>query len=524
VGVLHGTRYRARYGAKHLGVLTLADESAPPGPTLELDGLVVIAGQSNAVGQGNTSNADNGLLMTVAFTGATIDTHIAAAAGDPPTWVDVARRDLQPYAAPGSPGMGVELSLGRYLTEYNGMPAPVDMAKMAINGIQIASWLPAATYPTTPPNLYSQFTAYVDAQCAAVSKPLGVLVWIQGESDATQDVNANAYAANLAALFDPLRALYGEEWLLVIVGLNQEQVAGTITQTRFDTVRAAQMGYAAAHPTNTIFVDPNRVPIGNGDNLHYLVDEYWSLGNTIGEAIAAKLKPARSTNKGTGPAPWIQNIVEPVVWTNAGAVDSKGRGVAVQQAGDIDILVVGTGQLEVTPALTTPEGFTRVSGSPAQSQFSTTIDCYCDVYARVADAPTLAANGGRMPDPVVTDNNNNISAFMFTVRGGSAVHATQVSANNASGTAVSITGVTTSVDNCLVLYIQTTFSGVNNAATSWVNATLPDFTVVRDTINPMNLTVTVAAGTKATAGATGTVTGTRAGASTMANICLAIAP
>jgi hypothetical protein len=497
------------------------------GVQLELDGLIVIAGQSNAVGQGNTSNADSGLLMTSVFAGATIDTHIAAAAGDPPTYVNVARRDLQPYAAGGSPGMGVELSLGRWLATYNGMPTPIAIAKMAINGIQIASWLPAATYPTTPPNLYTQFLAYIDAQAAAVSKPLGAIIWIQGESDATQDVNANAYAANLDTLFGALRAEYGETWLLVIVGLNPEQIAGTITQTRFDTVRAAQQAYVAAHSENTIFVAPDRVPIGNGDNLHYLVDEYWSLGNTIGEAVAAKLKPNRDDSIGSGPAPRIQYISEPALWSSTGTAALTIRGPPVHRAGDRDFLILGTGALEAAPVLDSAAGFTLVPGATAQSQVSTTIDTYCHVYTRVADSSAIAAGGGRLADPVRQDNNNNSIGFIVTVRGSdttsAGIDAVSSNVNNASNTTANITGVTTTGANRLVLFFQTTFSGSNNAA-SWANATLPDFAVDRDSINPMNVTVTVGHGTLAAAGSSGNVTGTRAAASTTASVAIAVAP
>jgi hypothetical protein len=526
IGLRTGLRVGVRVG---LAVGLAADElgDAVEPPVIEpFDGGIGIFGQSNARGQANTSLSDAGLNVTALYANVQHAHQSAPAAADPPVWVNVpaagTERDLQPWAAPGSPGMGVELSLGRYMAEYSDCVLPLHSSTIAIAGSGIVSWLSDATYPTTPPNLYSQTVSYFRERETTTGKTLKLAVWIQGESDATLDANAAAYEARLGALMDAFHADFPEA-TFCIVGLNQNMVGfNSITQTRFDTLRAAQLACIAARSSWSMFYNPDHVPMST-DNLHYAADGYWTLGNGIAAAYIVRTQTAVQ-RRGSGPAPYIQEVCEPTVWSSTGTVDLAIRGPARSVVGDRHFLVLGTGALEAAPTLVDAAGFTLVPGAQAQSQVSTTIDCYCDVYTRVVTAENLAAAGGiRLADPILDDNNNNIIGFIFSVGGAGAIDAVATSVNNASNTVANITGVTTTGPNRLVLFCQTTFSGSNNAA-SWANATLPDFAVDRDSINPMNVTVTVGHGTLAAAGSTGNVTGTRAAASTTASVCIAVAP
>jgi hypothetical protein len=525
IGLRTGLRLGPRVGLA-VGVVTdeLGDGAAPP--DLTFDGGIGIFGQSNARGQANTSLSDSGLNVTTLYANVQHAHQSAPAAADPPVWVNVpaagTERDLQPWAAPGSPGMGVELSLGRYMAEYSDCVLPLHSSVIAIAGSTISQWLPASTYPTTPPNLYAQMVAYFRERETTTGKTLKLAVWIQGESDATQDANAAAYEGRLGTLMDAFHVDFPDA-LFVVVGLNQNMVGfNSITQTRFDTIRAAQATCIAARSAWSVFVNPDHVTMST-DNLHYAADGYWSLGNAIGAASIVKLQTAVQ-RRGSGPAPYIQEVCEPTIWSSSGTLDLAVRGPARQVAGDRHFMVLGTGALEAAPTLVSAAGFTLIPGAQSQSQVSTTIDCYCDVYERTVTAEDLASAGGiRLADPVLDDNNNNIIGFIFSVGGAGAIDAVSHNENNASNTTANITGVTTTGPNRLVLFLQTTFSGSNNAA-SWANATLPDFAVDRDSINPMNVTVTVGHGTLAAAGSTGNVTGTRAAASTTASVCIAVAP
>lgn len=510
-----------------------ADEIGAGGGVVTFDGGIGIFGQSNARGQANTSLADSGLSVTTPYANVQHAHQSAPSAADPPAWINVpaagTERDLQPWGAPGGAGMGIELSCGRALAEYSQCVLPLHSSTIAIAGIAISSWLPGASYPTTPPNLYAQTVTYFRERETTTGKQLKIAIWIQGESDCTTDPNAAAYESRLGTLMDQFHIDFPNA-LFVVVGLNEDQIDGTsITTTRFNTLRAGQQAAVAARSAWAIFVNPDRIPTST-DILHYNADTYWSLGNAIANAVIVKLQGA-AKNRGSGPAPWIQYVNEPTLWTSGSSVLSLVvRGPAAHQAGDRDFLILGSGQNESPPVLTNAAGFTLVPGASAQSQFSTTVDCYIHVYTRVADQATIDANGGRMPDPTLgsgSPTNTNKIGFIVTVRGantsGAAINAVQTTVNNASNTTANITGVTSTVDNCLVLYLQTTFSGSSNAA-SWANATLPDFAIDRDSINPMNVTVTVGHGTKAVAGATGNVTGTRAANSTTASVCIAVAP
>ena len=520
-GLKHSLVHSLVHGAKH---------NVLPFGGLTQNGVVVLLGDSNTVGLADVTHMDNGLGWQNAYSSVQMTWHYATSTTDPMTWIDVARQDLQPYdPTPGNPAIGPEQALGRYLVQYHGFDAPVEMYKFAASGLKATNVTTTAASPLTPKRLILQLQDGIDTILANSGKQLGVVVYALGTNDAGTDANSDAFAANLADTEAFLRLHYGPNFLFCILLVNSNMTAAGTLANR-NKIRAAALAFAAAHPVNCIAVTPDRIPVSNS-NLHYVADEEGSVGNMLGEAISEALRPRRAWDFGssTGPAAWLQSNNEPTVRSQIAASGNlTPRGPARDKAGDWHYLLVGQGTEAVAPALTTANGFTLVA-----SGFSTTagLNQYLALYERICDQATLDANGGRMPDPVVTDGTTSKQAVIFSVRNAykpgvlsSAIEATQLTANNASNTPVSAAGVTTLGTNRLIAAFQTGFASVANGGSGWTDATLSGFALVRDSFDDINETSALATGTLAAAGASGTVTGTRAGNTIMENLIVAIRP
>lgn len=495
---------------------------------LVVEGHVFWRGDSNVVGQGTSDHMDNGLGLQNSYSGSTERHYYGVAITNPVSWVDVARRDLQPYDIVGNPAVGPQLSFGRYARLYGGWSTTLVQSTMALNGSTSAHWAPASTSPNNPKNLHNQFLDFADAELAASGKPISAIIDAIGVNNASDNTLTANYASDLAATELALRAKYGASWLYVLVRVNVNMTGGGTLANR-NTIRAAQDAFAAAHPTNCIVVNMDRISVSNSA-LHYTADEQASCGNWIAEKVCEKLRPGRSWDLGSGSAPWVQSYNEPTARSQTSTGDLTVRGPARSRAGDWEYLLIGQGTNAVAPALTTAQGFTAVASVQGVSVFSGS-DQYLYLYERRCDQATLDANDGRMPDPVITDNNTSKQALIFSVRNAyqpgayaSAIEAVQMTASNAFSTSPSATGTTTLGANRLVLHLQTGFCGSPNAASAWADATLAGFALLRDSTDDTNETSSIAAGTLAAAGATGTVTGTRAAATLMENAVVAVKP
>jgi len=520
------------FPGSYTGAVFPGNYLGPNATGLTQDGLVVFEGDSNDVGLGSTDHMDNGLGIQSAYAGATERHYYATSITDPMVWVDVARRDLQPYdGTPGNASVGPQLSFGRYARQYGGFSSTVAISTFAAYGAKADHFKPTSTSPSNPKNLEGQLFDFIDSEQTSTGKQLGVLIWALGTNDAGDNTATANFAANLAAEDADLRARYGNRYLFVIVKINSNMTgAGTLANR--NTIRAAVDAFVAAHPTNSIAITPDRIPVSNSA-IHYVADEQISLGNMIAEAVSEKLRPGRNWNYNgaTLTAPIVQSNNEPTARSSTSTGDLTVRGPAREQVGDWDFLIVGQGQSAVAPALTSAAGFTAVSGAQGVSTASGN-NQYLYLYERqVAQAGLNANDGTRLADPIITDNNTTKQALIFSVRGAyqpgaysSAVEAVRLTPSNASTTSVSATGTTTLGANRLVLHLETGFSSSANAGSSWADATLAGFALLRDSTDDTNETSAIASGTLAAAGATGTVTGTRAAATLMEDIVLSIKP
>lgn len=176
------------------------------------------------------------------------------------------------------------------------------------------------------------------------------------------------------------------------------------------------------------------------------------------------------------------------------------------QAGDTALLIVEStgGQ---AAALSVPAGFVEVGNSPSATG-TTTLGTRLTVFY-------CKATSGSMSAPTVTDPGNHAYAVIITFRGGYTggypfdVTAAQQKAS--ASTSVSITGVTTTRPNCLVIGIVGRDNDAAGAAfSSWADASLANVTERFDngTTDGNGGGIGVVTGEKATAGATGTITAT----------------
>lgn len=515
------------------------------GGTIPLNGLIVIAGQSNAVGQGNSNNLDNavyggiGNAINVAipsFPNVQLAHHCAPAVADPLAWTDVPGtagtfQDMQQYAAAGSPGLGLEMSLGRYLADTTAMTLPLHIGKFAVNGCDIGRYLPGSGFPVSGGELFTQLTTYINTLQTNSSKSLAVFVWVQGESDADTDLESTAYQGKLTTFVAALRAIYGTSFLFVISRLSDNQIGGfsaTMTSGRVAAVQAAQDAVAAADPTHCISVNTNRAPTLATGPEHYKTDGYWMLGNILGSSILPVVNAAQSDNQGSGAFPYIQWVREP----SNGSDTSTGNITLYPQTNvkntDLELLFgmhASSTTQNALPALTTANGFVSTGHATAQSIFSASTIVSLAAFSRTGTGSTpLTA--------VLTDLVTRKRGWTMSVRNCSGIGAQAISADNLNNANHTLTGITTTVNNARVVFVVAYFSGSPCPVTAFTCGGLTGVIIVRDTFRNHNgsssqdaCKFAILTGTLASIGATGTATFTTgAVASVAAALCFELKP
>ncbi len=242
--------------------------------------LLPLWGQSNDLGIALASAlSDQSFAAT--FPNATIRERLATAA-DPIVWVDTPETALAPHLWAGNPSIGVEASLFRDLDAN--APHKWRGHKVGVGSTRLGDeWLPNATWPTTPSNLYTQATTDLDAYIASTGYVIAGFIWIQGEHDAQFTFSAQ-YAANLATLVAALRARYGNFPFFY----NQLHINNPYAYR--DTVRAQQVLAAATLPWSTFLLVDDLTLVA--DNLHFDAN----LGYVpLGQRYAAAVIAARNT-------------------------------------------------------------------------------------------------------------------------------------------------------------------------------------------------------------------------------------
>lgn len=229
--------------------------------------LVIIAGQSNAIGQGLIGDLTDPSYLSP-YSNVIYMANMGTSA-DPPA-VDVySAGALDDKVYQGQDKLGIELSLGRDLDHT--IPNGWAIAKFAYSSTSLnANWDPNGTWPTAQPNIFTQFCSYIVAAEAATNSELAAIIWIQGENDAGNLAQANDYDDNLLEFVDLLRVevgtvpfIYGRLHTNANYAFNAE-------------LRVSQANCNGAR-TDLIMVDQDVVAIGV-DLVHYDADELIDLG------------------------------------------------------------------------------------------------------------------------------------------------------------------------------------------------------------------------------------------------------
>jgi hypothetical protein len=504
--------------------LSLSDQATPgdsfdftvADPLPSSSGLIVIAGQSNAIGYAIAEQSDPGLGLTVPFGAVQLQTKVGQA-NNPITWTfDLSPQALQPYTTGNVPSMGSELTMGRMLRAA--APRFNYIGKFALGDSSLAQmWIPASTYPTNPgpPNLYSQLVSYISTCVANSRQPVGTFVWIQGETDATVSADANAYAANLTTFIDSLRSTFGN-FRVVIVELNAAH-----SYAYASIVRAQQASYVAG-AANALLVNTDDIALG-GDGIHYDARGQALLGYRVGAAILS----AEGLSDG---APTTFSIYLGAAPGLAGA-SALTPAAYPHQHGDILLLVATCANTNVVPSLSLPNGYLLRKNNNSLG-LSTLYQNVALFEVRADQAVMDTQPTGQMPLPTVADSGviNAARIFVFrppTTLTGSAIDGSSVGENNAYDTSVSIASDTTTVPNDLVALFVTGAGASAVSLGALSNGALSNITERQDSYYSVGgdyQSIALVTGEKAAPGAYGTTAGTMSANEIIASIAVALKP
>lgn len=280
----------------------------------------------------------------------------------------------------------------------------------------------------------------------------------------------------------------------------------------------------------------------NLNDLQEIVDWSTNLVNGFGQGIGAGYMPAggsvgagtatidsndvdltmtlavRGKRQGPNGYPWMKNVLGQA--NGLGNVSPSWASGRVDP-GDLIVLFV---QNEGDGTPTAPTGYSELTNSPS-SQATVGVS----VFYKFADGTETG----------VTQTDTGDHTFVLAVSFGGVDQGTPINVSgkntNASSTSVSVTGVTTTKDKCLVIYVCShSVDTVNNLEqfSGWTDASLVGMpgTTKLQPVSEMSQNagngggLGIAMGTLASAGASGTATATLANASVQACICFALNP
>lgn len=240
------------------------------GPAAQEAELVVLAGQSNALGFGLSA----------------ADLPAGAADAEVLIWQDGRFEPLTPGINTGSPRQpstwGPEVGFARaWRAAHPGRK--LYLVKHARGSTSLAP-TPGPDWSPGSGERFAEATAKVEAAKAALAgqglKPrvIGIL-WLQGEADAADPAMAAAYRANLTGLIKAMRQGWSAPGAVVVVGKIPDWggLAGE--------VRAAQAAVDAAD-TLTVSVDAEGLPM-QGDGLHIAAEGQLRLGEAMAVALGS---------------------------------------------------------------------------------------------------------------------------------------------------------------------------------------------------------------------------------------------
>lgn len=446
-------------------------------------GFGLVFGDSNEVGIANfnaTGQSDTGYGVSdvTGYAPVTMNRHYANAIADPITWLDTGTETLRAYAAPPASNMGQEQTLGRRLYQRGIAKAPIILGYGLSGATQHTHFRTDSVSPITGGNINAQMVAYVKARQIEFGRQLDFAVYVLGENDTSTSLAANATQADMTNIIAGLRNGLGRPTLPVFVILLNSATTGANTAT----VRSQQVSYVAADTyARGIYVDD----ITLAANPHYGANGYYDLGDRVADSVGRYFYPTQIFNLGSGSIPWFQDFGA-VYTTAVSPATAKPRSGPDVRDGDVQILVATSQATDPTYTLTTAAGFTALGSGKFNSIFSGTNFRTMEVWWRLVDATTLAANNNTMPDPVLDPSTvATTGAVIYTFRGPNKWVANPVDlfvtgANNGNSTNLTIGGGTTAVANELAV-VLCSLPGSGSTSTA-ANSNITSITKQRESI------------------------------------------
>lgn len=275
--------------------------------------LLIVAGQSNAVGYAANANQ----LPSSLYKAQRDIPYQHNISGLLPTTTFTALRWLNDtgFASVFPKFCGPELSLARTIADAFPDTQFV-VVKVAYSGTSLAyDWDPmrAGSLYTTLTRTVSDVQA--DLTARGMTSVVDGMFWMQGESDATVLEWANAYQANLTAFIADCRAAFNAPQMPFVLG-RINQVAGW---TYGPTVRAAEVAVADADPLAD-WVNTDALPLFV-DLVHYTGTGEVTLGDDMAASYLTMVAPRHRRG------------VSPEVAAAAGIPASSGPSVVASAAG-----------------------------------------------------------------------------------------------------------------------------------------------------------------------------------------------
>jgi len=477
--------------------------------------LLVMIGQSNDIGfMSASAQTFYGTDLTLSDPRGQIIDRNASAFANPPNFIDEGPRDLSPrsIALGGSyvSGTGgIELTEAREI--MNRTPHTVYVGKMGIDGSSLITGWDNPAYPIGGTSLANLLLARIATWLTLFGVDANhiIIQFIQGEADTGQ-----AYATILAALqsflVTKLRGTYPNAYLALGRLSNKNDNIGNY--------RTAQESFYSITPNTTIFYNDD---LGLRDAAHLTDNGYAQHGVYAADAVIPMMMATTPTSPryiATGP------------FVIAGSGVGATPVLPKHLAGDI-IIVWATALGNNAYTLTTANGFVEGTASP-QHDGTNSLAARAQYWWVRADQPTMDANGGQMPAPVIGDVAGDdfkmfaASVYRGCVSSGNPIN-TAVGSTAPSGTAVVFPAITTTAPNCLVInYIAYRVDDPANASqvSGWSNPDIAPLTelIDKDTNSGQGFGMGKAVGFKAASGSVQATTATLGTASTMALLTVAL--
>lgn len=251
--------------------------------TAEAQRVFVLAGQSNALGRGDSID------LVAPYDSPQTDVQI---------WNGSGWSNLAPGTGVGS-DHGPELSLGRSLADHYG--ETIYLVKRAEGASSLAAnpSRPDKSWDPDSGSLYGDLATQVSSALTNLGPAASVdgFFWMQGEADSKSEADADAYLANFEAFIEKTRTDFGNSEMQVVLG----RVNGTLYPSAthgnkyafVETVRTAQE-MAATTIASSTWVDTDSFEL-NDDELHFSSTGQIDLGNAMAQKYLATV-PEPATN------------------------------------------------------------------------------------------------------------------------------------------------------------------------------------------------------------------------------------